>query len=360
MENNLKSIVYLTVNTVNRKMYVGVHVTETPYKFDNYWGCGITGTSSYHFIHPKTPFQRACKKYGLDAFTRYTLFVFNTYEEALDMERKIVNETFIKRDDTYNIAIGGGSGLVPSEEIEVHKYDASGKYICTYRSYSDAARKHDTSVSNIIHAVCTKGKAKDFYWSETRKANIDITGYKQDQAIPVYVYDFTGKYESTYDSMSCFCKKNDVNLSSVQKAISFHTRCCNKYLSIEKLDVFPIKKYTRKNNCTVYQYDKNGDYVREFSSSKEAREVMANKLTKLAASIQQSYLYSGYYWSYEKYEHFPVKVNKVRKIGQYDLNGNLIKIWDTLRACKQEFSNVSYVLNGVRAQTKGYTFKYVE
>ena len=28
MENNLKAIVYLTVNTVNQKIYVGVHKTE--------------------------------------------------------------------------------------------------------------------------------------------------------------------------------------------------------------------------------------------------------------------------------------------------------------------------------------------
>ena len=35
MENNLKSILYMTVNTVNNKIYVGVHITETPYEFDN-------------------------------------------------------------------------------------------------------------------------------------------------------------------------------------------------------------------------------------------------------------------------------------------------------------------------------------
>ena len=30
MENSLKSIVYVTVNTVNNKIYIGVHITETP------------------------------------------------------------------------------------------------------------------------------------------------------------------------------------------------------------------------------------------------------------------------------------------------------------------------------------------
>lgn len=30
MENSLKSIVYVTVNTINNKIYIGVHITETP------------------------------------------------------------------------------------------------------------------------------------------------------------------------------------------------------------------------------------------------------------------------------------------------------------------------------------------
>ena len=31
-----KYIVYLTMNLVNKKIYVGVHKTKTPYKFDGY------------------------------------------------------------------------------------------------------------------------------------------------------------------------------------------------------------------------------------------------------------------------------------------------------------------------------------
>lgn len=143
MENNLKSILYMTVNTVNHKIYVGIHITNKPYEFDNYWGNGITGTSSYHFKHPSSPFHYAVKKYGLKAFRRYTLFVFDTYEEARKMEKIIVDEEFVKRPDTYNVALGGGCGLVPSVEIEVHQYDLDGNYLKSFRSYSCACRELD-------------------------------------------------------------------------------------------------------------------------------------------------------------------------------------------------------------------------
>jgi hypothetical protein len=38
----MKYIVYLTTNLVNKKIYVGVHETETPYEFDGYLGDGVT------------------------------------------------------------------------------------------------------------------------------------------------------------------------------------------------------------------------------------------------------------------------------------------------------------------------------
>ena len=37
----MKYIVYLTTNTANKKIYIGVHRTETPYDFDGYLGNGI-------------------------------------------------------------------------------------------------------------------------------------------------------------------------------------------------------------------------------------------------------------------------------------------------------------------------------
>ena len=45
------------------------------------------------YMNPKTPFQYAVKKYGVKAFIRTTLAVFNTEEEAYELENKIVNET---------------------------------------------------------------------------------------------------------------------------------------------------------------------------------------------------------------------------------------------------------------------------
>lgn len=37
----MKHIVYLTINTINRHIYVGKHATKDPDVFDGYIGCGV-------------------------------------------------------------------------------------------------------------------------------------------------------------------------------------------------------------------------------------------------------------------------------------------------------------------------------
>ena len=48
------------------------------------------------------------------------------------------------------------------------------------------------------------------------------------------------------------------------------------------------------------------------------------------------------------------------KINQYDLNGNLIKTWDTIAECAKEHPKVRLVLKGLRKHTHGFTFKICE
>ena len=102
----MKYIVYLTTNKINNKIYIGVHETTNPEIFDGYLGCGVNRNYPSSILHPKTPFQYAVKKYGFDAFSRSTIKVFNNIQDALNLEKELVNEEFISREDTYNITLG--------------------------------------------------------------------------------------------------------------------------------------------------------------------------------------------------------------------------------------------------------------
>lgn len=88
-------VLYEIRNKINNKIYLGIHKTKN--LNDDYFGSGKL-------------IDRAIKKYGKDNFTKTILETFDDLESARNREKEIVNEDFVARDDTYNIAIGGGLG----------------------------------------------------------------------------------------------------------------------------------------------------------------------------------------------------------------------------------------------------------
>lgn len=101
-------LVYKTTNLVNGKIYIGKH--ETDDIDDGYLGSGIL-------------IQRAIEKYGEENFKREILFECSTREEMNAKEAELVNEEFLKRDDVYNIKLGGEGGF---DFINVHGINNSG------------------------------------------------------------------------------------------------------------------------------------------------------------------------------------------------------------------------------------------
>ena len=85
---------YKITNLINGKIYIGVH--RTYHLNDGYMGSGKN-------------IQNAIKKYGIENFEKEILKWFESEEEMYDEEAEIVNEDFIKRNDTYNIIEGGST-----------------------------------------------------------------------------------------------------------------------------------------------------------------------------------------------------------------------------------------------------------
>jgi len=91
--------VYEITNQINGMVYVGVK-TNSPHYDDGYFGSG-----KY--------LKRAIEKYGVKNFTKKVLH-HGSVEQCFAIESDIVNEDFVKRKDTYNIALGGAGGNLGS------------------------------------------------------------------------------------------------------------------------------------------------------------------------------------------------------------------------------------------------------
>jgi len=87
--------VYKITNKVNKKIYIGAHKTHN--LNDKYMGSGVA-------------IKRALLKYGIDNFSKEILYILNTEDEMYLKEKEIVNKSFVKRKDTYNMTEGGFGG----------------------------------------------------------------------------------------------------------------------------------------------------------------------------------------------------------------------------------------------------------
>jgi hypothetical protein len=87
--------VYQLTNTVNQKIYIGVHQTDD--LDDGYYGSGLI-------------IRRAIRKYGRPAFKKDILHIFNTRSEMYAKEAEIVTPEFLARPDVYNVTLGGNGG----------------------------------------------------------------------------------------------------------------------------------------------------------------------------------------------------------------------------------------------------------
>lgn len=356
----MKYIVYCTTNLINKKIYIGVHLCKSN-KFDGYIGCGVYINSPSTYNKPKTTFQYAVQKYGPANFKRVTIKEYDNADDAYLLEYEIVNKYFIARKDVYNEVIGGHGGDLVGNAIPCYQYDLEGNFIAAYDSQQKAAIAVNRGFAPIKYAIKYKVKSANSFWSLEKVEKLDLTEYKtESNKIPVFQYSETGEYDCCYESVSDAARVNNVTSSNISRSCKLGYKCRNKYFSYEYNLTYSQAKTEMIKNRKVYQYSLEGNFIAEYDSYLIAQKQF-NKYG-LEKAIKLGRTFAGFQWKLEKMD----KIESVqikctaRKVGQFDLNGNLIKIYNTVTECTKEFSGCRHVLQGRRKTSGGFIFKYIE
>jgi len=363
IENNLikKYIVYLTTNLVNDKIYIGVHGTYTPYKFDSYLGDGVKINDKYTYMYAKTPFEAAVKKYGPSNFKRKTVKVFDTLEDALDLERWLVDEEFIKRKDTYNIALGGG--IPPVVTKTTYQYSLNGDFVKEWPSITEAAVNYRCSSSSIGKAIFDRTPSLGFLWTDYKYDRLDLNSFKIDEnKTYTYLYDIEGNLINEFNSIVECAKFINEDVSKVSKSIRGKFSVCKQfYCSDIKYNKFPIPENVNHKSDKLYQYDLQGNFIREWENYSEVKKYFGKDIG-IHAAIRLNNSCMGYQWSWEKLSHMKElkPKTKARKVGKYTMDGVLIQTFNTVREAKKDTCGAPNVLTGRRKSAGGCLWKYID
>lgn len=109
VEDNMNTLytVYRTINKINNKQYIGFHKVKSPEEIL----CNSSISGSIYkdgYLGSGKLIKRAIEKYKPANLRQELLFVTNDIDEAKDTERFLVDNEYVLREDTYNIATGGG------------------------------------------------------------------------------------------------------------------------------------------------------------------------------------------------------------------------------------------------------------
>lgn len=362
----MKYIVYQTTNLINDKIYIGVHKTVNPDKFDSYLGCGCYATRPSTYKNPKTAFQFAVNKYGVKNFKRRTLYIYETAKEAYTKESQIVDYSFVSQSTNYNMALGGFGGNERAIAYCVYQFDKKGNLLNKWECAAELAESWGVSINSVYTALQFKEGFRGTFLSFDETINIEDFA-KSNDPIVVYCYSTDGKLLKSYNSETEAAEALKIKRTNVSTAIKYQQLLNNKYyFSTTLYDTFVKKARKSLRGCKFYLYNECGNFEREFINANELQEFF--NLKSWAVLSKKINYEDGYY---KKYRILTNKVDSVppftertqsKPVIVYTIEGEFVGEYKSERSAAKELDcklgQINRVLRNVAKSHKGYVFKW--
>jgi len=150
---------------------------------------------------------------------------------------------------------------------------------------------------------------------------------------PLVQYDLSGNLIKEWPSSASVQRELGFNARNIGGCANGEAFTSNGFIWKFKNDLLTTEeinkvKTKRSKEREVYQYNLNGDLINKFTSLKEASENTGfNYGCIMSVCSNKLETYRDYIWSYNQKKDFILKRRLKKSIVQKDINGNIINIW---------------------------------
>jgi hypothetical protein len=184
----------------------------------------------------------------------------------------------------------------------------------------------------------------------------------------IYQYDLDGNFIAEYGSIAECNGVTGASHNTIKRSIKRYRPINSKFIYTNKFYIkLPENYFIEKlhpNSKKVYQYDLNGDFIKEWINATEASKHFKVPVCNIASCCCKNIATKsscGFQWSYEKFDKIkPYKNDKSKKILQFDLDGKFIKEWNSKLEAMKFYNNqgIRSCVEGRTKQSGGFIWKY--
>lgn len=315
-------------------------------------------------MYPKTPFQYAVKKYGVNSFKRQILFVYDIKEEAYKKEAELVTLDFIKQDHVYNACLGGQENWYLGKTI--YQFDLQGNLIKEWKYSIDAYKFYNIPREKFNYAIFDKHPLVDSLWSNKPVINVNEYSTKSwGEPKVTHLYSKNGKWLKEFISRKECAEYLSLSETTIVNAIKRQSLLLDKYFVSDKLvDEFIPKARKQYTNTTFYLYQ-DYKYVGEYVGKDIMSIIGEHSWSKLREYLRnQKGWYKNFYISETKIEEKDIPNKQFGngiQVDVYTKYGEFIETLKTIKEVKEKYqvpaSKIKNIQLGDR-YFRNYIFKY--
>ncbi len=280
--------IYKITNKINGKSYIG-QSTNIFYRWKQHKNNIHKKGFDYALYH-------AFRKYGLENFS-WEIIEICTKDKLDELERHYIEyfNTYVNLENAkgYNMTLGGIGGL-GGYTRRVSQYGLDGAFIATYSSVTEASNQTNIGVPQII-LCCSKQRnhAGNFIW---RYAEDKPPKPYRGRGKIVWQYDLQGNFLKSFNNANTAAKEVGCHLGQISNCCKGLYKSAGGYMWTYENEP-PPSEYFVYDAYYIYQYSKDGEFLHQYKTPKEAAEAVGVTRTAIIQCYTgQTQTSGGFIW----------------------------------------------------------------